>query len=442
MKQQSNFATGQYSDVSSLCVAPRLFVVGLSHRTASTEVRGRLSFAGDETPDVIRHLASIDGVEECALLSTCNRTEIYALAEGRDAGHCLLESLAQWRDINVSDLRPYLYFHNGRESVRHLFRVASGLDSMVLGETQILGQLKRAFSLAQESGTIKGVLSRLSQHAVASAKRIRNRTGIGRCPVSLAGAATAQVQRAINQPAQASALVIGAGDNAELILRHLGSRGIGELWIANRTRARAESLARDHGARAITLDEIDAVLPRVDVVISSTAANHAILDAARVAAAFDGGRNKELLLLDLAVPHDIEPEAGQLPGVRLLSADDLGRLARENIRTRREAAARAEQIVEEDAARYLEWLRGRASVPAIRALRERAERDRLDALQRAKRRLENGMSPEEALDYLSLQLSGRLLHNPTRALAEANLEDASGETMRTLSRLLSLEESN
>ncbi|MGN8160564.1 glutamyl-tRNA reductase [Salinisphaera sp. SWV1] len=440
MKKQSTFVIEQDAGVSTLSVAPRLLVVGLSHRTASADIRGRLSFAGDETPAVIRHLASTDGVEECALLSTCNRTEVYALAEGRNAGIRLLERLAQWRDLNPADLRPYLYCHNGGESVRHLFRVASGLDSMVLGETQILGQLKRAFLLARESGTVQAALSRLSEHAVASAKRIRNRTGIGGCPVSLAGAATAQVQRAIDQPAHASVLVIGAGENAGLILRHLSSRGIGELWIANRTRAHAESLARQCGARVLTLDEIDAVLPRVDVVVSSTAADHVILDAKRVAGALDGCRNKGLLLLDLAVPHDIEPAAGQLPGVRLLSADDLGRLAREHIRTRREAAANAERIVDENVARYLQWLRGRASVPAIRALRERAERDRRDTLERAKRRLKNGMPAEEALDYLSRQLSGRLLHNPTRALAEANLEDASGETLRTVSRLLNVED--
>jgi len=439
LKEPSTFATDRCIDSSSISVAPQLLVVGLSHRTADAEIRGRLSFAGDEVPAVIRYLASTDDVDECALLSTCNRTEVYALAEGKTAATNLLECLAQWRDLDPAELRPYLYQHYGQESVRHLFRVASGLDSMVLGETQILGQLKRAFFVGRESGTVKAALSRLSDHAMASAKRIRNRTGIGGCPVSLAGAATAQVQRAINQPAQASVLLVGAGENAELILRHLSSRGIGALWIANRTRAHAESLARDYGACTLTLDEIDSVLDRVDVIVSSTAADHAILNAAQIAVAFDGDRNKDLLLLDLAVPYDIEPDASQLPGVRLLTADDLGRLARENIRKRREAAANAERIVEEDVARYLHWLQGRASVPAIRALRERAERDRLDTLERAKRRLQNGMSPEEALDYLSRHLSGRLMHNPTRALAQANLEDTSGETLHTVSRLLNLE---
>lgn len=438
MKEQSQFKPAFHSGASAPATSPRLLALGLSHRTASAEVRGHLSFSLEETPEVIRHLAQTEGVLECALLSTCNRTEIYAFATGYDTGKRLLESLATLRGLAPDSLRPYLYFLEGGESVRHLFRVASGLDSMVLGETQVLGQVKRAFAAARETGTVNATLSRLYEHALASAKRIRNQTGIGGCPVSLAGAATSQVQRAISNPGQASALVIGAGENAELILHHLSSRGVGNLWVANRTLSRAVRLAHEYGARALSLDDIDDVLHRMDVVVSSTAAEHVILDAVRVERALCERRDRDLLLLDLAVPRDIAPEAGDLPGVQLLSADDLGRLARNNIRMRHEAAARAEGIVDDEVSRYREWLRRRASVPAIRALRERAERDRRDALQRALRRLQNGMAPEEVLDYLSRHLSGRLLHDPTRALANANLEDASGETMRTVSRLLNL----
>lgn len=421
-------------------VAPRLITVGLSHRTASADVRGRLSFSLEETEAVTAYLADTAGVHECALLSTCNRTEIYAFAQGRQVGSRLLEKLANWRNLDAEELTPYLYSLDGRESIRHLFRVASGLDSMVLGETQILGQVKRAFLVARQRGTVDATLLRLLEHALAGAKLIRTQTGIGGCPVSLAGAATSQVQRAINSPEQASALVVGAGENADLILHHLSSRGIGEIWVANRTAERAQQLARKYGVNAVALNDIDDILPRMDVVISSTASDRVVLDTLRIRRAVEQRGQRELLLLDLAVPHDIEPDAGNLPGVLLYSADDLGRLARENIHTRREAARQAESIVDEEVCRYLEWLRKRASVPAIKTLRQQAEQHRQTALKRALRRLNNGMSAEEALDYLSHQLNARLLHTPTRALTRATVEDDSGETMRTLSRLLDLDE--
>jgi glutamyl-tRNA reductase len=432
------FTSGESPDALPSESPARLLTIGLSHRTASTEVRGKLSFSAEEAQSLAAHLNQIDGVNEAAVLSTCNRSEVYALARGKNAGNTLLARLAAWRGLSAEELRPYLYFLEDRSSIRHLFRVACGLDSMVLGETQILGQVKKAFQMAREAGAVQATLLRLSEHAVAGAKQVRTRTGIGGCPVSLAGAATAQIHRVVTRPKEARVLLIGAGENAELILRHLASRGTGEVWIANRTGEHAHALAGQYNAHAIPLDDIAEVLPRVNVVISSTASSEVILDAEQIECALADHATGELLLLDLAVPRDIAPEAGELAGIHLFSADDLGRLAKDNIRSRHEAAGCAEAIVEDEVSRYLEWLHQRAAVPAIRALRDNAETHRQKALKRALRRLENGMPSEEALDLLSRHLSGQLLHAPTRALTRAAQEDPGGDTVRTLGRLLDL----
>lgn len=414
-------------------------VVGLSHRTASADVRGLLSINTDEISTINAILAHTPGVSECAVLSTCNRTEIYAFAAGEAVASRLLQRISEWRQLDAEELHPYLYILEGEDCVSHLFRVASGLDSMVVGEAQILGQVKRAFAQARAYGAAAARLSRLSEHAVASAKNVRNQTGIGGCPVSLAGAAAEQVKKAVEDASHATALVIGAGENAELITHHLTVRGASRIWIANRTPERARRLASLYNAAAVDLEDIDDLLTHVDVVVTSTGSNQPILDAGRIQRALDARNGRDLILLDLAIPRDIEVGAGDLPGIHLYSADDLGRLARENIRVRRESAKKAADIVTQEVQGYFKWLQERQSVPAIRALRARAEEHRQEALGRALKKLRNGMSPEEALDYLSYHLKARLLHTPTRALLRATQEDEDGITIETLAHLLDIE---
>jgi len=393
-----------------------LVVLGLSHRTADVAVRGRVAIAPDDRDAARARLRGLPGVTECMLLSTCNRTEVYAvLSEPRD--DALLGGLADWCGVPPSALRPYLYRYRGVDCVKHLFRVASGLDSAVLGEAQILGQLKRAFAEARAAGHAGPVLSRLNDHARGIAKQVRTRTGIGRCPVSLAGTATAQIQAIVGTPSAASALVIGAGENAELVVRHLVSRRIGHLIIANRGLARARRLAGQFGAEAIGLGDLsDDALTRADVVISTTGAPGVVVsaDVVRAAQRRRGGRPQ--LLLDLAVPADIDPAAAGIPGVTLLSADELGRLARANMSQRETAARRAESITENGVEAYATWLRDRSVVPAIRALRHDAEAHRQAALRRARRHLAAGRPVDEVLEYLSQNLANRMLHAPMQAL--------------------------
>ncbi len=391
-----------------------LVTLGLSHRTAGVEVRGRLAVPADELEAALHYLQSLPGVAECMLLSTCNRTEVYAIMPGDTA--VLLRGLAEWFGLAPAALRPYLYEYRGAHSAHHLFRVASGLDSAVLGEAQILGQIKRAFARARACGCAGPMLGRLGEHAQGIAKGVRTRTGIGRCPVSLAGTATAQIQRVIGAPPQATALVIGAGENAELVVRHLVSRHVGRLRIANRGLERARRLAGQFGARAFPLERLEEAAGDADVIISTTGAPGTVLsaDTVRAAVARRGGR--PLLLLDLAVPADIEAAASEVPGAVLLSADDLGRLAKANLGRRQTAAREAEGMIERAVQAYAAWLRDRTVVPTIRALRAAADEHRRAALARARRHLRAGRPVDEVLESMSRHLANRMLNTPLQAL--------------------------
>lgn len=393
----------------------RLWVLGLSHRTATVEVRGQLSMASADRLRALQHLHSLPGVAECMVLNTCNRTEVYAVLEDGDSAS-LLSGLAEWFGLSVSALHPYFYQYQGTDSVKHLFRVASGLDSAVIGETQILGQLKRAFSQARESGCAGPLLSRLNEHAWGMAKRVRTDTGIGRCPVSLAGTAVSQITQLMDCHANVSTLVIGAGENAELVVRHLASRHVGQVTVANRDVERAQTLAARFGATAIGLGELANAVAGADIIISTTGAPAPVLSAGMVRGARDRRGDKPQLLLDLAVPADIETAAGEIPGVELRSADDLGRLARANMRSRKSAVHQAESILDHGVQSYERWLRTRSVVPTIRKLRENADAHRRVALGRAQRQLARGIPAEEVLDSLSRHLTNRLLHAPMDAL--------------------------
>lgn len=393
-----------------------LCVIGLNHRTATVDIRGQLAVASERLPSALQHLRGLPGVAECMLLSTCNRTEVYAVANNSAA---LLSGLAEWFALPIAKLHPYLYHYRGADSVKHLFRVACGLDSAVLGETQILGQLKRAYAVARENECAGPLLSRLNEHAWSTAKRVRTDTGIGRCPVSLAGIAASQIAYVTDRPTSARALVVGAGENAELVLRHLVSRHVGKITIANRGLERARRLAAQFGGEAIGLDQLEEAIVAADVIVSTTGAPSTVLSAEVVRAARRQRGGKPQLLLDLAVPADIETAAGDLPGVELLLADDLARLARANIRSRQDAADKAETMLERGVHAYAAWLRTRTVVPTIRLLRRNAEEHRKIALERAHRHLASGMAVEDVLDYLSRHLTNRMLHAPMKALHDS-----------------------
>ena len=403
----------------------RLVALGLNHQSAPVSLRERVAFSAEALPATLAALRALPGVEEVALLSTCNRTEVYALTDGDG------ETLTRWLADHPQDgggrlaLHDYLYLHHDGEAVRHLFRVATGLDSLVLGEPQILGQVKQAWSAAREAGTLGGRLDRLFQHAFVTAKRARTDTRIGANPVSVASAAVRMAEDIFARPADCTILLIGAGETIELTALHLVQAKARRLLFANRTLAHAQELASRHGGVALPLSELDRHLAEADMVFSATAARDPILHRAQVAAALKRRRHRPMLLLDLAVPRDIAADVAELEDVFLYTVDDLERVIEDNRRSRREAADAAEAIVDLQVARFVETLNASAHNGSLRQLRAHGEAARDESLAKAKQLLAAGHDPAAVLDQLAHTLTNRLLHAPTAALREAALN---GET--------------
>jgi glutamyl-tRNA reductase len=377
-------------------------------------------------------LHALPQVREVALLSTCNRTELYAVTD--DDGGALVDWLAT-HPSESGDLHAYLYRHQDGDAVRHLFRVATGLDSLVLGEPQILGQVKHAWATAREAGTLGGQLDRVFQRAFVTAKRARTETRIGNSPVSVASVAVRLAQESFAQPSDSTVLLIGAGETIELAARHLAQAKVKQLLVANRTYAHAQDLAARHGGVALPLDELDRHLFLADIVFSATASRTPILSKAQVATALSARRHRPMLLLDLAVPRDIAPDTATLKDAFLYTVDDLERAVEDNRQNRREAAEAAEAIVDLQVARYVEVLAAGTRNAPLKRLRAHGESARADVLAKAKQQLAAGQSPEAVLDFLAHTLTNRLLHAPTIALREAAI---SGDTdlMHAVDRLM------
>ncbi|GAB6196725.1 glutamyl-tRNA reductase [Lysobacter xanthus] len=394
-------------------------VIGLNHATAPVDVRERVAFAGDATANALAELRALPSVDEVALLSTCNRTELYA--ETSDDGGALAGWLAE-RSAVGDDLHAYLYRHHDAEAVRHLFRVATGLDSLVLGEPQILGQVKDAWATARAAGTLGNRLDRLFQHAFSTAKRARTDTRIGANPVSVASTAVKLAQESFAALDRSTVLLIGAGETIELAARHLVQAGTQRLLVANRTLVHAQALAQRHGGYALPLEDLDRHLAEADVVISATASREPILDARQVEAALAARRRRPMLLLDLAVPRDIAADVAELSDVFLYTVDDLERAIEDNRRSRREAANEAESIVELQVARFREKLEASTRTEPVKRIRAHGEAARAEALAKAKQQLAAGMSADDALEFLAHTLTNRLLHAPTVAVREAAVQ--------------------
>jgi glutamyl-tRNA reductase len=391
-------------------------VIGLNHQTAPVDLRERVAFAGDAVDTALGELRRLPAVREVALLSTCNRTELYA--ETDDDGRALADWLARRSHVG-DDLHAYLYRHRDADAVRHLFRVATGLDSLVLGEPQILGQVKDAWAAARAAGTLGSRLDRLFQHAFTTAKRARTDTRIGVNPVSVASTAVRLAQESFARLADSTVLLIGAGETIELAARHLVQARTRRLLVANRTLGHAQELATRHGGYALALSDLDRHLAEADVVISATASREPILRASQVDAALDARRRRPMLLLDLAVPRDIAAEVALLHDAFLYTVDDLERAVEDNRRGRREAADQAEAIVEVQVARFTEKLAAGGRTEPVRRVRAHGESARAEALARARQQLASGMSAEDALEFLAHTLTNRLLHAPTVALRDA-----------------------
>ncbi|MBZ0088641.1 MAG: glutamyl-tRNA reductase [Thermomonas sp.] len=399
-----------------------LHLLGINHQTAPVSLREKVAFTPETLAPALASLHALPEVSEVVLLSTCNRTEVYAQANGSDLP--LIDWLATHPASGAPpgpELRNYLYRHRDADAVRHLFRVASGLDSLVLGEPQILGQVKQAWTAARAAGALGGSLDRLFQQAFATAKHARTDTRIGAHPVSVASTAVHLAQRNFARMEDSTVLLVGAGETIELAARHVAEARTKRLLIANRTLAHAQELASRHGGFALPLDELERHLAEADVVISATASRATILQRPQVERALQARRHRPMLLLDLAVPRDIDNSVGDLRDVFLYTIDDLEHVIEDNRRSRREAAEQAEVIIDLHAARFIEQLQASGRKQPLLHLRAHGEAARAEALAKARRQLAAGLPAEQALELLAHTLTNRLLHAPTVALREAAL---------------------
>ncbi len=405
----------------------QLFALGMNHQTAPLELREKVVFAAERLQSALAELVQAKPVTEAAIISTCNRTEIYGASGEPGAA---LEWLAGYHRMSSHELKPYVYALPQGEAVRHAFRVAAGLDSMVLGEPQILGQMKDAARAAASAGTLGTTLNRLFQRSFAVAKEVRSNTRIGANVVSMAAAAVKLAGRIFSSVGEQKILFIGAGEMIELCATHFSAQHPRAMAFANRTPERAQALAQRFNARALLLRELPEVLAEFDIVVSCTASSLPIIGKGLVESAIRTRRHRPVFMVDLAVPRDIEPEVGSMDDVFLYCLDDLAALVREGIDERQSAVVQAEAIIETQVDSFLHWMRGRERVPLIRQLRETGETARRAELERALRALARGEDPKTVLDALSHGLTNKLLHAPTQAINQGDRAgDENGEVL-------------
>jgi len=405
----------------------QLLAVGLNHNTAPVALRERLAFAPEHLGQAVREAQGwfgrsapgVGGVDEAAILSTCNRTELYAASDVPNPLDAGAHFLADFHQLNFSELRPHLYMLPQHEAVRHTFRVASGLDSMVLGETQILGQIKDAIRTADEAGGLGTYLHQLFQRSFAVAKEVRSTTEIGAHSVSMAAAAVRLSQRIFDRIGQQQVLFIGAGEMIELCATHFAAQNPAGITIANRTLERGEALAHRFSGKAIRLAELPDQLHKYDIVISCTASSLPLIGKGLVERAIKARRHKPIFMVDLAVPRDIEPEVAKLNDVFLYTVDDLGKVVQTGMENRQAAVAQAEAIIETRVQSFMHWIDDRAVVPVIQSLQENGEALRQLELDRARKMLAKGEDIDAVLEALSKGLTAKFMHGPQQALHRA-----------------------
>lgn len=412
-----------------------LHILGLNHTTAPVEIREQVIFAGDDVVRALAALAGGRGIRESVILSTCNRTEFYVEADA-GAAPALHAWLLADQKLGCAAERA-LFSLDGDEAIRHLFRVACGLDSMVLGEPQILGQLKDAWRQAEQSGAVGKQLNRLFQHTFSVAKKVRTETEIGSSPVSVAYAAINLAKQFFSGFSQHTALLIGAGATIELAAQHLHGNGIGRLFVANRDIARAQALASRVGGFALPLSELDGTLPEADILISSTASPHPVVSLQQMRKAVRARRRRPIFAVDIAVPRDLDPAIAGLSDVYLYTIDDLDRVVVEGQNTREAAVADANRILDDETRRYLNIERSKAVAPLIAALRDHGDALRHEVLHEARRRLDKGADSQEVMEYVAASLLKKLLHQPSVRLREAG-ETSDDEFIHTVSELFGL----
>lgn len=416
-----------------------LIALGINHNSAQVEVRERVAFAPDQVAEAMNDACGSVGVDELVVLSTCNRTEIYTVVpDGQVPQHKaqeLIEWMAKYHHLSADELQGAAYHHEGERALRHIVQVAAGLDSMVLGEPQIFGQMKSAFAVATDAGTVGGELGRVFPRVFSIAKKVRTDTAIGENPVSVAFAAVDVARRIFTDLSSCNALLVGAGETIELVTRHLIEAGVANVVIANRTLGRARELAQKFGAEAVLLAEIPERLPAADIVITSTASQLPILGKGTVESAIKARRHSPILMVDIAVPRDIEPEVSKLRDVYLYSVDDLRQIVDRNLAARKSEARKADLIIDEGISAVADARRSLAAVDIVKQYRKSAEQLRQQELERALAAITRGDDPQQVVAQLARSITNKLIHSPTLGLKKASAEgrhDVLGHAVRLL----------
>ena len=426
-----------------------IFLLGINHNTANIDVREKVAFAPEKMHDALQQVCTDVGLDEIVIVSTCNRTEMYCEAgEGSAANKsndAVLFQVQTWltnyHQLQAENLEDCLYIYKDNDAVRHVMKVASGLDSMVLGEPQILGQLKSAYAVAREAGTLGTTLSRVFDETFSVAKQVRTDTAIGENPVSVAFSAVTLAQHIFSDLSQANALMIGAGRTIELVVQHLRQAGVKNVSVANRTLERALELKEKYGVTEILFSDIPEQLVKTDIVVSSTASQLPILGKGAVERALKARKHKPIFMVDLAVPRDIEPEVAELEDIYLYSVDDLAQVIDGNLKSRQDAALEAEKIIDQGVKNYEEKQRTLGIVSTLKIFRQKAEQIRDTEFEKALRLLDKGEEPEKVLENLARLLTNKLIHAPSVQMKKASA-DGRSELIRLAEELFELEESN
>ena len=408
--------------------------LGLSHRTAPVAIRERLAFSPDRIGDALKAMRDVPGVRECAIISTCNRTELYAAGE-RSSIPALVDWVHRWHQADAGSFREYLFTLEHRPAVLHLLKVTSGMDSMVLGEPQVVGQVKQAWTAAQEHSTLGTILDRLFQHSFQTSKIVRTETGIGHNPVTLPFAALKLAHQIFGQVDRLSALMIGAGEMIEDCARHFAGQGVKSMTIANRSAERAEALAGQFNATTIGLDRIDEELHRHDLVVACTASTVPLVHPEMIGRALKKRRNRPMFVLDLSVPRNVSPAVKEFEDVYLYTVDDLREIAEHGYQQRTKALEEANRIVDGQAEAFDRWLNLHAAGETLKSLRNRAFAERDKLLDQAQRELAAGRDAEDVLARFGHRLTNRLLHAPSMQLRRA-AEVTDEELMAAARKLL------
>lgn len=398
-----------------------IVAVGINHKTAPVAVREKISFNPDRLSVALKEMLLAVQCREVAILSTCNRTELYIVQDGdfKLTQERLVQWLESYHNVPASVILPSLYWHQDQQAVNHMMRVACGLDSLVLGEPQILGQMKQAYNQAKAAGSMALVMDRLFQRTFGVAKQVRTETEIGTSAVSVAFASVNLAKHIFASLNKTKVLLVGAGETIELVAKHLYENNVGKITVANRTIERAEKMAKQIGAEVITLAQIPEHMSQADIVISSTGSTLPIIGKGMVEQALTKRRHKPIFMVDLAVPRDIEEQVGDLEDVFLYTVDDLQSIIAKNLENRRKAAVEAETIVNKQSGSFMSWLRGLNTQDTVINFRKQSLHERDQLLEKALVQLKNGKNPEAVVGELATKLANKFMHAPTSALQSA-----------------------